>query len=325
MLKKLSLFFALLAVPSVLADFTPHDKSEASGKCRGGYLFAAGLGKTPKEAREKAVIEIGNKVSANVETVTDIAHSQHEIDGIPYDTNSYSERSKIISKLSNAAAVKEIGSPEPQSGDSYESKVYMCNTDAAEPYLNSLTEQAGKFKNAVLVLGSKETWEKVVSMYKTLKDLEIILKNLGQINHALQNEYESDYSEAKKKYEALVKRKAVHISVSGSEYVAEELGAALQTAGCDCTIAEKISESDYAVSVKAKLNRCGKPEHGITYCFANATVSVKNSRTNKTTPVQIPEASAGWPSHEPKRAVEEAYRELTESIAQELLKEVLGQ
>jgi hypothetical protein len=115
---------------------------------------------------------------------------------------------------------------------------------------------------------------------------------------------------------------AIHLSVSGSEYIAEELGAALQKAECNCSIVQNISEADYAISVKAKPNRCGKPEYGLVYCFTNATVSVKNSKTNKNIPVQIPEASAGWPSHEPKRAVEESYRELTESIAKELSKEI---
>ena len=323
------LVFCVLAfAQSAFADFTHGDSAKALASCPSGSSFigVTVYGKTADEARGKAKTEISRNIISQVKSKTSMSNESNESNGILEESGSFSDESEIESNAT-LIGVQEIEPPKQKSGE-YELKGYICRTYAAKPFLNSLNEQAGRFKNAVLVLsnrpGKKEAWENVVSIYKTLKDLESVLKFLGYMDYALQKKYEADYSKAEKEYEAFAEQsgRAVHLAVSGSEYVAEELGAALQKADCNCSIVGSISEADYAVSVKAKLNRCGKPEYGITYCFANATVTVKNSKTDKNIPVQIPEASGGWPSHEPKRAIEEAFKELTESIAQELSKEI---
>jgi len=49
---------------------------------------------------------------------------------------------------------------------------------------------------------------------------------------------------------------------------------------------------------------------------------VKNAKTKKNIPVQVPEAVGAWVQGNTKMATEDSFMKLTESIAKELLKEI---
>jgi len=121
---------------------------------------------------------------------------------------------------------------------------------------------------------------------------------------------------------ALENGTGIYLEVSGSEYVANELSAVLQEKGCNCSVAETAAEADYAITVKATLSRCNKAANEQVYCWANATVSVFNSKTKKKTSVKIPEAKGGWTEGNTEKATEESFKNLTENLAQQLLKEM---
>jgi len=114
----------------------------------------------------------------------------------------------------------------------------------------------------------------------------------------------------------------IYLDVSGSKYVTDELPAMLQEKGCNCSIAENASEADYAITAKARLSRCNKAAHGQVYCWTNASVSVFNSKTKKKATVKIPEAKGGWTEGDAEKAKEESFKNLTENLAQQLLKEM---
>jgi len=114
----------------------------------------------------------------------------------------------------------------------------------------------------------------------------------------------------------------IHLNVSGSEYVAGELPAMMQEKGCNCSVAETAEEADYAITVKAKFSRCNKADFGQVYCWANASASVFNSKTKKNISVKIPEAKGGWTEGNTEKATEESFKNLTENLAQQLIKEM---
>jgi len=121
---------------------------------------------------------------------------------------------------------------------------------------------------------------------------------------------------------ALENSASIYLNVSGSEYVRDELPAMMQEKGCNCSIAETEAEADYAITVKALLSRCNKAANEQVYCWANATVSVFNSKTKKKTNVKIPEAKGGWTEGDTAKATEESFKVLTENLAQQILKEM---
>jgi len=121
---------------------------------------------------------------------------------------------------------------------------------------------------------------------------------------------------------ALENSTGIYLYMSGSEYVAEELPAMMQEKGCNCSISEKETEADYVITVKAKLSRCNKADFEQVYCWANANVSVFNSKTKKNINLKIPEAKGSWTEGNTEKATEESFKKLTENIAQQLIKEI---
>jgi len=121
---------------------------------------------------------------------------------------------------------------------------------------------------------------------------------------------------------ALENSTGIYLYMTGSEYVAEELPAMMQEKGCNCSISEKETEADYVITVKAKFSRCNKADFEQVYCWANASVSVFNSKTKKNISLKIPEAKGGWTEGNTEKATEESFKNLTENIAQQLIKEM---
>ncbi len=159
-------------------------------------------------------------------------------------------------------------------------------------------------------------------IYAKMLGWQRILEDLRQTDKALQAEYEKIDAKIKNECDKIGKDIAIYLDVSGSRYIASELGAALQKEGCGCSIAESVGKASYVITVKAKLNLCKKADFGEVYCYTSANVSVKNAKTNKNFPVQVPEAMGAWIQGDTKKATEESFMELTENIAKELLKEI---
>jgi len=114
---------------------------------------------------------------------------------------------------------------------------------------------------------------------------------------------------------------SVYLDISGDNGL-ENLGAEMQEKGCNCSIAETKEDADYAITVKTKLSRCNKADFGQVYCWANASVSVFNSKTKKSANLKIPEAKGGWTEGNTEKATEESFKNLTENLVQQLIKEM---
>ncbi|MCL2284119.1 MAG: hypothetical protein FWC26_12455 [Fibromonadales bacterium] len=115
---------------------------------------------------------------------------------------------------------------------------------------------------------------------------------------------------------------SLYLKISGSEQVADNLAAVLEEKGCDCSAAESEAEADYVITVKAKLSRCQQAQHEEVYCYTNANVVVRNSKTKKDVSVKISEEKDGWTNGNSEKATEESFKKLTGQIAQKLIKEI---
>jgi len=179
---------------------------------------------------------------------------------------------------------------------------------------NQLAE-TGKKKNALnKIMAIEDSLQKVIFWENLLQAV-----GSGANAHSRTAEILQKTNAAKIALENSV---GIYLNVSGSEYVRDELPAVLQEKGCNCSITETEAEADYAITVKAILSRCNKAAYEQVYCWANATVSVFNSKTKKKASVKIPEAKGGWTEGDTAKATEESFKNLTENLAQQLLKEM---
>lgn len=115
---------------------------------------------------------------------------------------------------------------------------------------------------------------------------------------------------------------SIYFDITGNKGAANELSAMLQEKNCNCSVAETANEADYTIKSKIKLDRCNKTERKEVYCYANATVSLTNVKANKTINLKVPEAKGGWANGDKDKATKEAFRELTENMAESILKEL---
>jgi uncharacterized protein (TIGR02145 family) len=162
---------------------------------------------TAEEARKRAKVSLAEAIKSKVSSQSNWEEIITGRKSEQRDTT----RTRTEAELLNAQAAKHTDGKDK---NGYSSQACMSYADAAQPYLNYLIERAGRLKNAVLALGGKsgkkEAWDNVVSIYETLKGLEGVLIPLGQMDYALQKEYEADYAKAKKEYEAFAEQSGRH-------------------------------------------------------------------------------------------------------------------
>jgi hypothetical protein len=165
--------------------------------------------------------------------------------------------------------------------------------------------------------------------------IEDSLKNISYWNSYLQA-VESDNSHIAKETvlwqkanEAKIQLQngtAIYLDISGNEEnysnLDEQLGAQMQEKGCNCTIAEEKEAADYTVTIKAKLSRCNENPYGEVYCYANADAIVNNPKFKKPVNIKIPEAKGGWANGNKDKATEEAYKELTNFLAEKIIQTI---
>jgi hypothetical protein len=101
-------------------------------------------------------------------------------------------------------------------------------------------------------------------------------------------------------------------------YIAGKLPQLLTEGDCGCSFIESEEDADYVIKVNAYLDRCTDAVGGTVFCYADATVSLYNARTQKTQKPKIDEAKGGWPGKNYTKAGEEAFEELAKKIAEKV-------
>jgi hypothetical protein len=101
-------------------------------------------------------------------------------------------------------------------------------------------------------------------------------------------------------------------------YIAGKLPGLLTESDCGCSFIESEEDADYVIKVNAYLARCADAVGGTVFCYAGATVSLYNVRTQKTQKPKIGEAKGGWTGKNYTKAGEEAFDELAKKIAEKV-------
>jgi hypothetical protein len=102
-------------------------------------------------------------------------------------------------------------------------------------------------------------------------------------------------------------------------HIGDRLPGLLTEKGCGCNFTDLREEADYVVKVDARLARCNEAADNLVFCYANATVSVYNARTQKTLMPKIPETKGGWTNKNKAKATEEAFNDLAEKIVEKVI------
>jgi len=175
-----TLFLCLLAAQA-FADY-----------CQGDlFIEATGVGKTPSEASNMAILEIGKRVNVLVESQINIGSvSTEDSDGVLKESGSYSEKSQIESKAF-LSSIQKIESKKLEKGE-YEFRGYVCNSNIAKPYLDSLDiNLRHKLKVFLQQDINGRNCGKARDVYRKMLGWQGIVENLGQTNKTLQSEYTS--------------------------------------------------------------------------------------------------------------------------------------
>jgi len=103
------------------------------------------------------------------------------------------------------------------------------------------------------------------------------------------------------------------------KFITDRLPGILTEKGCNCNFTEWEHEADFIIRVNARLTRCNNAQNETIFCYANATVSVFDAYTQRILRPNISEAKGGWTRNNRERAIDEAFRELTNEIAEKVI------
>jgi hypothetical protein len=102
-------------------------------------------------------------------------------------------------------------------------------------------------------------------------------------------------------------------------HIANRLPGIITEKGCGCNYTNLQEEADYVVKIDARLTRCNDAPSNTVFCYAAATISVYNTHTQKTIMPKIAESKGGWTNGDKAKATEEAFKDLAEKIAENVI------
>jgi hypothetical protein len=140
--------------------------------------------------KSDAIVEISQQISYSVTAEAFDTLSQKMIDGMPEDYNSYAETVKGKSELLVGGRVKKLN----------DSVFYLCRADAAIPYLDSLMIYLkSKLKAfAQEQRAGEESCKSAGEIYLKTLGWQRVAEHLGQMDKALQKEYDRTYAKIEK-------------------------------------------------------------------------------------------------------------------------------
>jgi len=157
------------------------------------FIESTGTGKNLDLASAKAKSQIVSNIISQVESQTNIGESSNESGGVFEESNSYSTASQIKSSLT-LLGFKQIESRQIED-TLYEYRGYVCNSDVAKPFLDSLRIYKDSLE---FFRGQTKLCGRAGEIRKNMMSFETILAVLKQTDRALQKEYEDMYEGIKK-------------------------------------------------------------------------------------------------------------------------------
>ncbi|GBU23722.1 hypothetical protein R83H12_00339 [Fibrobacteria bacterium R8-3-H12] len=200
-----ALFLCLLATQA-LADY-----------CNGGkFIEASGTGKNPSEASNMAIAEIGKRINVLVESQENTSVSSMERDGIFQESSSYAATSQIKSSAA-IPFLQKIEERRLENGE-YRFSGYVCHSDVAKPYLDSLNRY---LTDSLEVFLKQELDEDICISAGRAKNKmqgwQRILESLNQASKNLQRKYMDASGRMEKDCGEIKKRQTIAVVATGTE------------------------------------------------------------------------------------------------------------
>jgi len=195
-MNKIPLILLFLCILSCTSAKIMPPPSPPKTSCPGDlFMEATGTGKSISLASSKAKAQIVSNIISQVESQTSIGESSNENEGILDESSSYSSESHIKSNFT-LLGFREMESR--QIGDSlYEYKGYVCNSDAAKPYLDSLRVYKDSLEFFIGQKPDSDICGKAREIRKNMMGFETILAVLRRVDKTLRKKYEDIYEEIK--------------------------------------------------------------------------------------------------------------------------------
>jgi len=176
----------------------------ADDLCSSDRIIGVGRGKLKDVAKDNAYKDIAVQITSGLTAKTIVTLDKVTIDGIPFDSSTYSSKFEIYSELINGKAVELLS--DSMENDEYVLKYFICRSKAAKPYVDSLDiylrTKLNAFKQQTVdsakCAGTKD-------IYAKMRRWQGILEHLRQMDKALQEEYEKIYAKIEKECDEMGK------------------------------------------------------------------------------------------------------------------------
>jgi hypothetical protein len=272
-------------------------------------IEAKGYGNTRKSADDDADIEIARKISSAVKAVSkDSSYVGTEGGAIQRDIGIATQVSKVEAILKNKHDVHPLREPY-KDGDVWVSERYICRSDAAKPYLDSLRYLVGVLRES--------SCERANEVYKNIAGLESIIAPLGKMNAAIQKEYEAEYAKASN--ECGPAGKGIYLEIKenilGSQTDIIKLKLEELLSQNNCRVESKAKSNSFTLKVQAR--DCNYKHDGtFDHCGSCATIDLADGKNKKGGLKANVTARAAYVSKETacEKAAEEAAPEIWAKI-----------
>ncbi|MDR2732261.1 MAG: hypothetical protein LBB36_03485 [Fibromonadaceae bacterium] len=244
----------------------------------GGTICGRGVGKDEAEASRNANSDIAASINSSLEGNMDYTFISVEENGAINDGSTFNSREQTKFSLLNMQATQKLKVYNLGNGE-IAAERYICCSDAAKPYLDSLAYLATVLKNASLLKINVESCKQAGETYRSIKKMENILIPLGQMGkaHALQKEYESVY--AKHNKECSSAAKGVYVE-SNNASLFNKISSLI--AGEGCVLSESVESS--AITLRIKAQECDRKTDnimGIAHCYYCVDINLQSNKTGK--------------------------------------------
>ena len=182
-------------------------------------ITGKGAGRSLSEANVNADISIAENINSSLRISSTDFFLQVEVSGVPKDSSNFLQIAAGKSFLENREAVQELKAPYEDEDGNIVAERYICKSDAAKPYLRSLGYITGELKTLAQKASPSSCRNINEIYYDRVKGLEGILEHLGQLDKAMQKEYDGYYREIIKECDKTSEdsKKTVAVYMAGEE------------------------------------------------------------------------------------------------------------
>jgi len=265
----------------------------ADNSCPSDRIVGEGRGKRQDKADANADMAIAISINSGLKAKVTVTLDKVTIDGVPADSSTYSSKAEIHAELIKGAAVKQL-SRSVEDGE-HVSIRYICRSDAAIPYLDSLRiylrTKLNAFEHQVL---DSAKCANAGDIYAKMLGWQRILEDLRQMDKSLQAEYEKIDVKIKNDCHQTTRR-GVYVDIKGTraKTISDKLNELLSNN--NCRVEQKPKSN--AITLKIDAKDCNQKHDGyFDHCSSCANADIING--NNKIPLGSITAKGSWDGKE---------------------------